>query len=49
LLNSKVASLNCERYATAGNEFSLDMTSNKSWFHHFKSKTNSTARNHITS
>jgi hypothetical protein len=25
------------------------MTSNKSWFHHFKSKTNCTARNRITS
>jgi hypothetical protein len=49
LLNVKVASLDFERYATAGNDFILDMTSNKSWFHHFKSKTNCTARNCITS
>ena len=49
LLNAKVASLYFERYATAGNDLILDMTSNKSWFHHFKSKTNCTARNCIAS
>ena len=49
LLNAKVASFEFEIYATAGNDFILGMTSNKSWFHHFKSKTNCAARNRITS
>jgi hypothetical protein len=30
LQNTKVTSLDFERYATAGNDFILDMTSNKS-------------------